>query len=57
MSKEQKLSGLNVFSSAVVRKAQSILYPITYVESVTQIYKSNEMEQTCCLADLFHVTS
>lgn len=56
MSKEQKLSGLNVFSSAVVRKAQSILYPITYVESVTQIYKSNEMEQTCCLADLFHVT-
>lgn len=56
MSEEQKLSGLNVFSSAVVRKTQSILYPITYVESVTRIYKSNEMEQTCCLADLFHVT-
>lgn len=56
MSKEQKLSGLNVFSSVVLRKAQFILYPITYVEIVIQIKKSNEMEQTCCLADLFHVT-
>lgn len=51
-----KIVQVKCFSSAVVQKAQSIFSLITYVESVTQIYKSNEMEQTCCLADLFHVT-
>lgn len=39
----------------VCERYDLLYYLITYVESVIHICESNELEQTCCLADLCHI--